>query len=889
MAERHHRIAVRGAADDATRLGAEEALGDVLAARGCYPEAERHLLAARALTDDAAAQVAIDARIAEAAFAQGELGRAAAVIERALDQLGHWRPRSRGGALLRIAGAVLGRPFARAAKRREPAPDARAATDLLASRLLTRLAECHLYARDALRGLAAHLRGLALAERYPATPALVRARGMHVLAMVGAHRFGRACRHGALGLESARATGDPWSEGYIACWHGVALYVSGRLEEAVATLTTSHERMRRSGDAYYAAFALFERAQAHDRLGDRPRAEADAREAWRIAQRHDLAFVAPLALEVWTRCSDGAVPAETIRDALAAGAADDPGRPALLAAEGLWLLGEGRAGEAADRLEAAALGVLRIMRNEYSSSYFAWAATARRRDLEQAEAFGPGRRARRRRALAAARRALREARAHPNNLPHALREAALISALADRGRRARRLFDRGLAEAERRGMPAERARTLLARGRIGRTLEWPDAASDLVTSRREVARLGLGARLDGGATAAETSTLARAHGFAALLEAGRRLATCLDRDAVLETLERAAGELLRAEQCAVILVEDGRPRGGEVPARTALVEAIETGRTVAVVDDEAGAAESLVFGDLRAVLCTPVHVRGRVAACLSVARRGVEEAFGEEAQRIAGFLTTLAGAALENAAGFAEAARLSAALEQRAGEVRRLGEALVRSQEEERREVALTLHDGVGQTLVALSMRLHDMRRGELDPRRARTLDDVVGIVEHLCREMRRISHDLRPSVLDIFGLPEALRDVVESLSSEDRPVALEVDAPDLDDLPDEAAVTLFRVAQAALTNVALHADAHRVVVRLAGDGSEVRLEVEDDGVGFDPEGVAGGGLGLVAMRERVEWLGGRLEVASAPGAGTRVTARLPAGDVVTASGSPRT
>jgi signal transduction histidine kinase len=270
-------------------------------------------------------------------------------------------------------------------------------------------------------------------------------------------------------------------------------------------------------------------------------------------------------------------------------------------------------------------------------------------------------------------------------------------------------------------------------------------------------------------------------------------------------------------------------------------------------------------------------VRGRAVACLYAARQGAAKVFGDEARRIADFLATLTGAALENAVGFEEAARLSAALEQRAAEVRRLGEALARSQEEERRQVALTLHDGVGQSLVALSMRVHAMRGGERDERRARALDEVVALVEHLCQEMRRISHDLRPSVLDIFGLPEALRDVAESLSTEARPVALEVEPPELGALPDEVAVTLFRVAQSALANAALHADAGRITVRLAGTADHVRLDVEDDGVGFDPaEAARRGGIGLIGMRERVAWLGGRFDVASAPGAGTRVRVELP-------------
>ena len=141
---------------------------------------------------------------------------------------------------------------------------------------------------------------------------------------------------------------------------------------------------------------------------------------------------------------------------------------------------------------------------------------------------------------------------------------------------------------------------------------------------------------------------------------------------------------------------------------------------------------------------------------------------------------------------------------------------------------------------------------------------------------MRRLAVELRPSALDDFGLAPALERLVDTYRQHTSvPVHLEVQLGDVR-LPSEVETTLYRMVQEALTNVAKHADATSVSILLTRRSSSVALVVEDDGTGFDLDGVRDGGLGLSGMRERVALVGGRLLVESAPGKGTTLAAEVP-------------
>lgn len=207
--------------------------------------------------------------------------------------------------------------------------------------------------------------------------------------------------------------------------------------------------------------------------------------------------------------------------------------------------------------------------------------------------------------------------------------------------------------------------------------------------------------------------------------------------------------------------------------------------------------------------------------------------------------------------------------------LRRLAQQLVHSQEDERARVARELHDGVQQSLVSVKF----LAESAAAEQPSAQLAAVVTRLREVLGELRSIAHDLRPPLLDDLGLAQALQQLGSDWS-ERSGVALRCEFDALPLLPEAVATTLYRFAQEALGNVERHAKAGEVLLRLQLSAEGLRLQVQDDGRGFDAERLARstrGGLGLIHLRERVEMLGGRFELASGLGLGTRVAAWLPA------------
>ncbi len=258
-------------------------------------------------------------------------------------------------------------------------------------------------------------------------------------------------------------------------------------------------------------------------------------------------------------------------------------------------------------------------------------------------------------------------------------------------------------------------------------------------------------------------------------------------------------------------------------------------------------------------------------------------------------LSTLAVVAAALLLNLSEQRKADAKLRAMAGQI-------VMSQEAERARVARELHDGVSQWLVSVKFVFEsalesaraamrqpalvagaDQASNRLAANQAANLEittrleDGVERLREVLGEVRRISHDLRPALLDDLGLARALEHLTRAWSERTGvPVALQADAAE--GLPEVVATALFRVAQEALGNVERHAEATQVQVRLRQRTGRVVLEVQDDGGGFDTEQVMRGprtGLGLTHMRERIESLAGRFHLGSSA-AGTLLRAELP-------------
>jgi len=220
-------------------------------------------------------------------------------------------------------------------------------------------------------------------------------------------------------------------------------------------------------------------------------------------------------------------------------------------------------------------------------------------------------------------------------------------------------------------------------------------------------------------------------------------------------------------------------------------------------------------------------------------------------------------------------------LRQQQQELRELSAQVLEAREEEKTLLARELHDELGQLLTALKMDVGWLR--ERLPPQASDLGDKARqmgeLLDQTVASVRRISADLRPLMLDDLGLADAAGWLVEDFARRSG-IECRIDlAPReaLDALERNLAVTLYRVLQESLTNVARHAGARRVWASLALADGEVRLEVEDDGRGIAPEDLAKSrSLGVKGMRERVRYLGGVFEAMRTARGGTRVRVSLP-------------
>jgi PAS domain S-box-containing protein len=207
---------------------------------------------------------------------------------------------------------------------------------------------------------------------------------------------------------------------------------------------------------------------------------------------------------------------------------------------------------------------------------------------------------------------------------------------------------------------------------------------------------------------------------------------------------------------------------------------------------------------------------------------------------------------------------------------------LVFAQEDERRRIAREMHDQFGEQLTALAQRLRALKTavGDQDPWRAH-VEALETIGHQLDRDVDQLVWELRPTALDDLGLRAALENYVRNWSGRTGVAAtLHMSGLQDDRLPSHAETALYRIAQEALTNVAKHASATAVEVILERRRDHVLLIIEDDGVGFDSAAVesAGGGFGLVGMKERAGLVGASLEIESSADQGTTVFVRIDAG-----------
>ena len=205
----------------------------------------------------------------------------------------------------------------------------------------------------------------------------------------------------------------------------------------------------------------------------------------------------------------------------------------------------------------------------------------------------------------------------------------------------------------------------------------------------------------------------------------------------------------------------------------------------------------------------------------------------------------------------------------------RLIEQVMTAQDEERRRIARELHDETGQSLTALLVGLRTIEGSQTTAQAVELARRLRETTAQTLIDVSRLWRGLHPGVLSDLGLAAAVTRHAEEFAQAHRiAVSVQTEGLDADGLSPLLQATVYRVLQEALTNVARHAGARTVSVRLVRGAGSVELRVQDDGSGFQPANR--GRLGLRGMRERAALLGGAVEVESRPGAGTTITARIP-------------
>jgi signal transduction histidine kinase len=364
-----------------------------------------------------------------------------------------------------------------------------------------------------------------------------------------------------------------------------------------------------------------------------------------------------------------------------------------------------------------------------------------------------------------------------------------------------------------------------------------------------------------------------------LNEVGNALATETDLDSLLDLVARHLRGLVGARVVALSLpsgddelrfaavagegtegllgmrISRSGSKSGKVLARR------RSERVDSVIDDPEVHQETTRRLSARTGMWVPLIARDRVIGVLEIHdKEGPDARFSDDDLRLAETFATRAAVAVELSQRVARDA------------LRRV----VAAQELERRRLARELHDETGQALTSILLGLKPLEEA-LSGHPARTaLAELREQVVAALQDVRRLAVELRPAVLDDFGLVPALERLAEAFAEQ---TGTRVDfhsALGETRLPTEVETALYRVVQESVTNVIKHANARNVSVSVTRRDSAVAAVIEDDGSGFDPRGVREDAIGLIGMRERLALIDGRLEVESRPGAGTTVVAEVP-------------
>jgi signal transduction histidine kinase/CheY-like chemotaxis protein/serine/threonine protein kinase/tetratricopeptide (TPR) repeat protein len=924
VAEQQYRIAQRGAAQAPKHVQylVAEGLGNVLMLRGSFDEAEELYEQAAKLATGILEQTKIRGKLSELSMKRGTPQQGMVYLEEALRALGHRIPTTELSSCVLVVWELMVQAFHTLFPRIFVHRRKRQPTELesLTVQLLGQLSIAYWFGRNTRTCLWAHLREMNLAERYPATPELARAYSLHAPAMgviSGFSRgyisgFSRGIKYVQKSFDIQRELGDIWGQGRSLHYHGILLLMASKYHQCIEKCREAVRLLERTGDYWELHLARYQIAASYYHLGDFPSALREAQLNHQSGLRMGDEQASGIILDVWARAGAHTLPSELIEVERRRERLDAQSISQVLLAAGVKDLMSGQVDRAAETLSravqvAADAGV----KNVYTIPCLAWLATCRRLQAESAECRVPGHR---RRLLheveLVIRKGLKATCISENDAPRLLREYGLVMAMKGRTRAARRMFRKSLKKARRQHAKYEYAKTLLAYGKIGAEVGWADSARRIQQAHKTLGELRLPVETEQDSVSERTATLSLVDRFSTVLDVGRTIAAALSPGEVFAEVRVAAQRLLRGEQCRLLVINrtsgdlDVQPfserddfEGDEIDV--ALVSrSVDLQHAVVQAEDawDARHAYGTSHGHV-SVLCAPIFCRGEIVACVYLVNRQTRGIFGQDEERLADFIVTIAGAALENAEGFQQLRRLNETLEERVAERTAAAEAANQAKSKflatMSHEIRTPMNGIIGMTELALQTSLDDRQRGYLNTvtqsadALMRLLNDILDFskIEAGKMELEEACFDLREVVLNAVGLMSVAASAkgLDLLCHIDPAVPCHV-------LGD--ADRLRQIIVNLIGNACKFTEAGEVVLEVevqeaTTNRCELHLSVRDTGIGIPPEKqekifesfsqadasttrcFGGTGLGLSISAQLVELMQGRIWVESEIGKGS--------------------